>query len=275
MRLRPAAVAGSFYPARASVLTEQIAGFLASGGEPSPRCPKVLVCPHAGIVYSGRTAGTAYAQLQPHRHRIRRVVLLGPTHRVGVRGLAVPSVDAFVTPLGMVAVDRTACQQALRLSQVVEQDAPHAMEHSLEVQLPFLQLALDDFSLLPLAVGDATPAEVAEVLADCWGGDETLIVISSDLSHFHSCREAERIDRETVAAILALAGPLDHQQACGATPLNGLLIEARRRQLTPTLLELCNSGDTAGDKARVVGYAALRFDAPLSDAKAGDGHHAG
>jgi len=262
LNIRPAAVAGSFYPASATVLSRQITGFLAVGDESSPTAPKALVCPHAGIVYSGKTAGTAYAQLLPHRARIRRVVLLGPTHRVGIRGLAVPSVDAFETPLGLVPLDRPACRQLLHLPQVVENDAPHALEHSLEVQLPFLQLALDDFCLLPIAVGDASPDEVAEVLAECWGGDETLIVISSDLSHFHAYREAQQIDRETVASVLALAGPLDHQQACGATPLNGLLREARRRHLTPTLLDLCNSGDTAGDKGRVVGYAALRFDAP-------------
>ncbi|HET6718398.1 MAG TPA: AmmeMemoRadiSam system protein B, partial [Rhodocyclaceae bacterium] len=263
MKTRPPAVAGSFYPADPFTLGQQIDDFLAvDGGDKTAAAvaPKVLLCPHAGIIYSGKTAGIGYAQLLAHRARIRRVVLLGPTHRVGIRGLAVPSVDAFATPLGEIPIDRAGRAAALRLPQVAMSDAPHLAEHSLEVQLPFLQRALDRFSVLPLAVGEASAAEVAEVIDAVWGGAETLIVISSDLSHFHAYDEAQVIDRDSIDTVLALAGPLDHEQACGATPLNGLLRVAQRRGLKPLLLDLRNSGDTAGDRRRVVGYAALRFD---------------
>lgn len=270
MKTRSPAVAGSFYPADPFTLRQQIDGFLAvDGGQKTAAAvaPKALLCPHAGIIYSGKTAGIGYAQLLAHRDRIRRVVLLGPTHRVGIRGLAVPSVDAFATPLGEVPIDRAGRTAALRLPQVAMSDAPHLAEHSLEVQLPFLQRALDQFSVLPLAVGEASAAEVAEVIDAVWGGAETLIVISSDLSHFHPYDEAQVIDRDSIDTVLALAGPLDHEQACGATPLNGLLRVAQRRGLRPALLDLRNSGDTAGDRHRVVGYAALRFDdAPLGTA---------
>ncbi|MEY4099565.1 MAG: hypothetical protein RL300_736, partial [Pseudomonadota bacterium] len=190
---------------------------------------------------------------------IRRVVLLGPVHRVPVRGLALPGADVFATPLGQIEIDKDAVAAIKSLPQVLESPAAHAQEHSLEVQLPFLQLALDNFKLLPLAVGDATPAEVAQVLNMLWGGDETLILISSDLSHFLPYATAKTVDRDTVQAMLNLQTTLNHQQACGATPVNGLLLAARRHHLQPRLLGLCNSGDTAGDKGRVVGYAALAF----------------
>lgn len=281
MKLRPPAVAGSFYPAEATVLQRQIDGFLSAGDATSHAIPgdaptpKVLLVPHAGTRYSGRTAGIAYVSLRNGRSSIRRVVLLGPTHRVSVHGLAVSSADAFDTPLGPIPLDLPGRDAVLRLPQVVLADAPHAQEHSLELQLPFLQRALDHFSLLPLAVGRASPEAVAEVLDLCWGGDETLIVISSDLSHFLPYREAQKRDRQTVEAILGLTGPLDHEQACGATPLNGLLLAARSRGLRPTLLDLCNSGDAPGntpaDQNRVVGYAALRFDQPAPEPTAATG----
>ena len=273
MNIRPPAVAGSFYPADPATLQRQIDGFLAAPSAPTfPGTPKALVCPHAGIVYSGKTAGIGYAQLKAARLTIRRVVLLGPTHRVAVRGLAVPTVDALATPLGIIPIDAPLRQHALGLRQVVQADLPHAMEHSLEVQLPFLQRALDHFTLLPLAVGDASVDEVAGVLEAVWGGPETLIVISSDLSHFHAWRDARELDRKTIDTVLANDGFLNHQQACGATPLNGLLRVARRRGMQATLLDLCNSGDTAGDKGRVVGYTSLRFDeaAPIGEAAASD-----
>ena len=260
MKIRPPAVAGTFYPADPVLLKRQIDGFIGAARPARNVPPKVLVCPHAGTLYSGKTAGIGYAQLSPGRDSIHRVIVLGPTHRISIRGLAVPSADAFATPLGTVPIDHLGRQQALRLPQVVMDDLPHQQEHSLELQLPFLQRALARFSLLPFAVGEASPEEVAEVLDLVWGGDDTLIVISTDLSHFHPAREAERIDRESVTALLTHAGPLDHQQACGATPLNGLARVARQRGLQPCLLDLCHSGDTAGDPTRVVGYAALRFD---------------
>jgi MEMO1 family protein len=221
--------------------------------------PKALIVPHAGYIYSGTTAAQAYAQLVNVRQTIRRVVLLGPVHRVPVRGLALPGADFFATPLGEIEIDQDAVAAIKSLPQVVDSPAAHAQEHSLEVQLPFLQLALDNFKLLPLAVGDATPAEVAQVLDVLWGGDETLIVISSDLSHFLPYTTAQTVDRDTVQTMLNLQTNLNHQQACGATPVNGMLLAARRHQLQPRLLGLCNSGDTAGDKGRVVGYASLAF----------------
>jgi AmmeMemoRadiSam system protein B len=231
-------------------------------GDGDAELPKALIVPHAGYVYSGPTAARAYARLAAGRTTIRRVVLLGPVHRVPVRGLALPGADSFATPLGTIALDQMAIAAIQTLRQVVVSPAAHALEHSLEVQLPFLQSVLDDFKLVPLAVGDATPEEVAQVLEALWGGPETLIVISSDLSHFLPHPAAQKVDRVTVQHILALDSCLTHEQACGGTPINGLLLAARRHHLQPQLLALCNSGDTAGDKGRVVGYASLAFMEP-------------
>ena len=260
--IRPAAVAGMFYPGSPAALAESIRACLADAATRPPRegpIPKAVIVPHAGYVYSGPIAAAAYSRLAVGRRTIRRVVLLGPTHRVPVRGLALPTARAFVTPLGVVEIDRKAAALALTLPQVQESDAAHALEHSLEVQLPFLQAVLDEFRIVPFAVGDATADEVADVIDRLWGGPETLIVVSSDLSHYHRYAEARAIDRGTADAILALGPAIDHEQACGATPVNGLLLCARRRGLAPELLDLRNSGDTAGDKSRVVGYASFAF----------------
>jgi AmmeMemoRadiSam system protein B len=250
--LRPAAVAGTFYPGTAGVLTRDLRRLLSDAlpgqGSHEQRRPKAIIVPHAGYVYSGAIAATVYAPLHALRASIRRVVLLGPTHRVAVAGLAVPSVSAFATPLGEVPLDSEAMRSIARLPQVVVSDAAHAREHSLEVQLPFLQAVLEQFTLVPLAVGDASPSEVAEVLETLWGGDETLIVISSDLSHFLPYARACETDSDTARHIVALDAKLNHQQACGATPVNGLLLAARRHGLRARLLDLRNSGDTAGDK---------------------------
>lgn len=260
--IRPAAVAGMFYPGEPAELRHTVTALLsgAKRGEPL-RAIKALIVPHAGYVYSGPVAASAYAQLADRRDSIRRVVLLGPTHRVWVRGLALPGAERFATPLGEVELDRAGMDLLKGLPQVVERAAAHQMEHSLEVQLPFLQQALGDFKLLPLAVGEATAAEVAEVLEAVWGGDETLIVVSSDLSHFLPDAVAREVDGGTVDAILALDSHLNHEQACGATPINGLLLAARKHGLRPVLLDVCNSSDTAGEPDRVVGYAAFAFDA--------------
>ena len=268
--IRPPAVAGMFYPGDAAGLQDELASCLAGlpapAAEPAARgLLKALIVPHAGYIYSGGTAGHAYALLAPLAGRIRRVVLLGPCHRVSVRGLAAPTVRAFATPLGSIPLDRTAIAALADLPQVVASDAAHAQEHSLEVQLPFLQTVLGPFELVPLAVGDASAADVAEVLERLWGGPETLIVISSDLSHFHSYREAQRIDKATAEHILALAQLTSSEQACGARPINGLLAVARRRGLGIERLAQCNSGDTAGDKSRVVGYASFALYEPQSE----------
>jgi AmmeMemoRadiSam system protein B len=261
---RPPAVAGTFYPGNPATLADEVGGLLASAVPPTPTFgqPKVLICPHAGYIYSGPIAASAYALLEPFAKIIRRVVLLGPCHRVAIRGLAVPSTLGFATPLGTVPLDQQAISAALKLPQVIRHDDAHAAEHSLEVQLPFLQQVLDDFSLVPFAVGYATPDEVAEVLDLLWGGPETLIVISSDLSHYHSYADAQQRDQHTAEDIAHLRLLVDHEQACGATPINGLLEVAQRRGLEPHLLDLRNSGDTSGDKSRVVGYASFAFMEP-------------
>ncbi len=262
--VRHPAVAGLFYPDEAPDLAAMVADLLASARtrapvDPPAVAPKALIVPHAGYIYSGPTAALGFAQLALARTPIRRVVLLGPVHRVPIRGLALPGARAFATPLGEVAVDQDSARDVSRLPQVVVSPAAHALEHSLEVQLPFLQTVLEHFTLLPLAVGDATPAEVAQVLNAAWAGPETLILISSDLSHYLPYEEARAVDSETVRRILALEGPLSHHRACGATPVNGLLLAARPHGLTPHLLEACNSGDTAGDTRRVVGYTSIAF----------------
>jgi len=270
LAIRPAAVAGMFYPDDPIELKQTVTDLLAkAGAAESVRAPKALIVPHAGYIYSGPIAASAYARLADLRGRIRRVVLLGPTHRVYVRGLALPEAERFATPLGEVMLDRDGMWQLNGLPQVIRSAAAHQMEHSLEVQLPFLQQVLGDFQLLPLAVGEATAAEVAEVLEAVWGGDETLIVISSDLSHFLPDALARKVDGGTVQAILAMNSHLNHEQACGATPINGLLLAARKHGLHPVVLDVRNSSDTAGDPDRVVGYAAFAFEA-TSDADALD-----
>jgi AmmeMemoRadiSam system protein B/AmmeMemoRadiSam system protein A len=260
--VRPAAVAGTFYPGNHQQLRADVRKMLATAVERASgrtSIPKALIVPHAGYVYSGDVAASAYARLAPLRGVVRRVVLLGPCHRVAVRGLALPGADRFETPLGDVPIDAAAVRELNALPQVVESPAAHAQEHSLEVHLPFLQEVLGAFSLVPLAVGNATPAEVAEVLDRLWGGAETLVVVSSDLSHYLPYNTAQRTDRQTVNDMLALDARIDHEHACGATPVNGLLLLARRKGLTPELLDLRNSGDTAGDRSRVVGYASIAF----------------
>jgi AmmeMemoRadiSam system protein B/AmmeMemoRadiSam system protein A len=259
---RPAAVAGRFYPGDAGALAREVdhlLGAVAPAG--IARAPKMLVVPHAGYVYSGPVAAQAYALLAPWRGHIRRVVVLGPTHRVAIRGLAWPGASAFATPLGRVELDPDAPSRLSGLSQVRVNAEAHAQEHSLEVQLPFLQRALGTFTLVPLAVGEASAAQVALVLERLWGGDETLVVISTDLSHYLSYAQAQARDRATVERILQLDPALDPAQACGATPLGGALLAARAHALVPRLLDLRNSGDTAGDRTRVVGYCAIAFEA--------------
>jgi AmmeMemoRadiSam system protein B len=224
--------------------------------------PKALILPHAGYVYSGSTAALGYAALAPGRDRIRRVVLLGPTHRVGVDGLALPDAEAFETPLGLTAVEAVDSATRARLPQLVDSALVHAMEHSLEVHVPFLQTVLPEATVVPVAVGWADPPSVAAVIEALWGGPETVVLVSSDLSHYLPYDRARAVDRVTVDQILRLDGPLSHDQACGATPANGLLVVARRRGLVARLLGMCNSGDTAGDRGRVVGYAAVAFTEP-------------
>ncbi|MBI4986840.1 MAG: AmmeMemoRadiSam system protein B [Rhodocyclales bacterium] len=258
LSIRPPAVAGMFYPGDAGKLGQTLAALLGAVKPPAVK-PKALIVPHAGYVYSGPVAASAYALLAPLHDAIRRVVLFGPTHRVALRGLAVPTVDAFATPFGNVRLDKEAIAAALQLPQVRFGDDAHAQEHSLEVQLPFLQAVLGDFKLAPFAVGEASGEAVAEVMAALCGGAETLILVSSDLSHYQNYAAAQQTDRRTADDILHLRPLTSYDQACGAVPINGLLAAAQRLRLNPQLLDLRNSGDTAGDKSRVVGYAAFAF----------------
>lgn len=257
---RQPSVAGLFYDADPATLRHQIASFLAAAhGEPRSDI-KAVVSPHAGYQYSGPIAGSAYAALAAVAPRIERVILFGPAHRYPFRGIAYPRAERLVTPLGAVPVDRDALARISDLPQVHALDQAFDGEHCLEVQLPFLQVLLDTFRVVPLLVGDADPTQVAEVMAALWGGDETLIVVSSDLSHYLDYDTARTTDRLTTRAIETLAAQsLDHHGACGCTPIQGLLLEARRRGLVAQTLDLRNSGDTAGGRDHVVGYGAYAF----------------
>lgn len=258
--VRPAAVAGKFYPADPSELRGLVEDLLAEVERSPGPPPKAVIVPHAGLIYSGPIAASAYAELRPLRETIRKVVLIGPAHYVFVPGLAVPTSDAFETPLGLVKVSRELVDKARTFPIVRESDEAHGPEHSLEVQLPFLQVVLKDFEVLPLLAGQATPAEIAEVLDAVWGGPETCLVISSDLSHFLTWSAARKTDALTAEAIEKLQPNLiaDHQ-ACGRLPIKGLLQSASQHGLKSTLLDLRNSGDTAGNRDRVVGYGAFAF----------------
>jgi AmmeMemoRadiSam system protein B len=256
--IRKPAVAGMFYPADPGELGDMVGDCLSGArGGGNTTVPKAIIAPHAGLIYSGPVAASAYVRLEPARATITRVVLIGPSHRVALKGLALPGNEAFATPFGPVKVDAAAVAAIAALPQVSVMPAAHAEEHSLEVHLPFLQRILDDFTLVPLVAGDATADEVAEVLELLWGGAETLIVISSDLSHYHDYETAKRMDAQTSEAIEALDGDrIGYDDACGRVPVRGLLAVARRRGLRAATIDLRNSGDTAGPRDQVVGYGA-------------------
>ncbi len=262
--VRRPAVAGTFYPDDPRDLELAVGNYLRASerldDQAAAAAPKAVIAPHAGYIYSGPVAASVYARLAPVRERIRRVVLMGPAHRVPLRGLAVSGAEAFLTPLGQVPVDGAGVEAVLALDQVEVLDAAHEGEHSLEVQLPFLQRVLARFSIVPIVAGRAAPEQVAEVLERLWGGDETLIVISSDLSHYHDYDTARRMDAATSRAIEALRpaeiGPHD---ACGSVAIGGLLRVAEKRGLGARTIDLRNSGDTAGPRDRVVGYGAYAF----------------
>jgi AmmeMemoRadiSam system protein B/AmmeMemoRadiSam system protein A len=267
--VRTPAVADMFYPGQAQQLQGLVRRYLfeARSLAPDP-APKAIIAPHAGFIYSGPIAASAYVQLRCIAARVRRVVLIGPCHRVAVDGIAVPSADAFATPLGLVPVDRAAVAAVSLLPGVQEIDAAHRDEHALEVHLPFLQEMFSDFSIVPLLAGAATADAVADVLEALWGGDETVIVVSSDLSHYMDYAAARNFDAATCRAIETLdASAIDYDHACGRVPMAGLLALARRRGLRPVTLDLRSSGDTAGDRRRVVGYGAWMFVPHLPDAK--------
>ncbi len=268
--VRPPAVAGMFYPGDRETLDAEVRGYLAAVGATGP-APKAMIAPHAGYIYSGAVAATAYARLAKARDRIDRVVLVGPAHRMSFHGLAASNADGFATPLGTVPVDSEAIDRIMALPQVVVLNEAHRLEHGLEVHLPFLQQVVGDFRVVPLLAGDTSGGEVAQVLKALWGGPETLIVISSDLSHYLDYEAARRIDTETCRAIESLEPEaIAPEQACGRMPIKGLLEIAAKRGMEVTTLDLRNSGDTAGPRDKVVGYGAWAFTDPRDAAKESD-----
>jgi MEMO1 family protein len=257
--VRQAAMAGSFYPDDPTVLRAEVEAYLSAVKSDAP-CPKALIVPHAGYVYSGAVAASAYGRLKNRSSHVRKVILLGPAHQVPVLGLALPKVEVFASPLGDILLDNETLARMAALPFVEFDDSAHALEHSLEVQLPFLQIILDDFQLLPILVGEASPEQVESLLIEFGGGPETLIVVSSDLSHFLEYREAQRIDAATCRAIESLETEgWTWESACGRNSILGLLRLAHHLNMTVESLDLRNSGDTAGDKDRVVGYGAWAF----------------
>jgi AmmeMemoRadiSam system protein B len=253
-RIREAAVAGSFYPADPVELQAQLDELLAAATLSLPP-PKAIIAPHAGYIYSGPVAASAYASLVPLAGQITRVVLLGPAHRKAFSGLAAPASTVFKTPLGSIELDSESIRRVLLLPQVHTDEEAHRLEHSLEVHLPFLQRVLQDFTLVPLVVGDASAQAVSEVIQQLWGGRETLLVISSDLSHFLDYDSARVRDATTSRAIEKLAyEDIGYHDACGRNPVNGLLYYARHHDLNIKTIDLRNSGDTAGSRDQVVGY---------------------
>jgi AmmeMemoRadiSam system protein B/AmmeMemoRadiSam system protein A len=258
--VRPPAVAGFFYPADPSELSADVSRFLSDGKAPSGDAPKAIIAPHAGYIYSAAVAAPAYLALKPAAQKITRVILLGPAHRIPVQTLAAPTADHFRTPLGDIAIDQNAIESVIGLSQVERRDDAHEKEHSLEVHLPFLQRVLGDFTLVPFVVGSVPGDQVAEVLELLWGGEETAIVISSDLSHYHDYKSAQGLDGAAAISIEALEPDgLDREQACGRIPISGLLHRAQARAMSVQRLDLRNSGDTAGSRDKVVGYGSWAF----------------
>lgn len=255
--VRQPAVAGLFYPLDSGELRDTVSKLLEdTAAKQLPATPQAFIVPHAGYIYSGGTAASAYALIAAQRGKVNKVVLVGPSHRVYLNGVALPEAGAFATPLGIVPIDAELHNELKNYPGVIESDQPHRFEHSLEVQLPFLQMVLGEFSLVPLVAGIAPAALIASVLARAWQDPQTLVIASSDLSHYHSYAEAQRIDEATSSAILRRESTLTGDQACGAVALNGLLEAARERDLAVDELARCNSGDTAGDRNRVVGYGA-------------------
>ncbi len=258
--IRPAAVAGRFYPSDPVELRELVEGLLSAPPQAGGPAPKAIIAPHAGYMFSGPIAASAYAQFMADRARIKRIVLLGPSHYVPFDGVAASRAEAFATPLGLVPVDTASIRQLLEAAQVTVLEQAHAREHSLEVHLPFLQVLLEQFSVVPLVAGEAAPEELSRLLETLWGGPETRFVISSDLSHYLPYDEGRQVDLATAKAIEQLKlDELGENTACGGVPVKGLLAAAARRGLKARTVDLRSSGDTGGPTDRVVGYGAFAF----------------
>jgi MEMO1 family protein len=260
MRLRLPAVAGHFYPSDPVQLRDQVVQFLDAASVAVSGRPKALIVPHAGYVYSGPVAASGYAWLVPWSDQIKRVVLLGTCHTPGVSGLAATSAEEFLTPLGRIPVDRASVEESLRFSQVHLDDDAQDSDHALEVQLPFLQIVLGSFAIVPFLVGRVDAETVDEILELLWDGDRTVIVVSSDLSHHYPYEEARRLDEAAARAIERLDGAsLSPKSACGRNAIVGLLYSARQHGLNCQTVDLRSSGDTAGPRQRVVGYGSWVF----------------
>ncbi|WP_372881928.1 AmmeMemoRadiSam system protein B [Psychromonas sp.] len=261
MKSRAAAVAGSFYPGTAEQINQELNVFLnvENAAEiPTAVQAKALIVPHAGYCYSGAVAGYAYAYLKNISHQIRRVILFGPSHRVALHGCAVSSCDFFSTPLGQVEIDKVSNTQLLNKGLAITYDPAHLLEHSLEVQLPFLQRCLDKFVLVPIVVGYCSAEQISKILDELKVNQaDTLMVVSSDLSHYHSYQQAQSLDNKTIQHILNYESDLKGEDACGCYAVNGLLRYAQSQNWTIKLLKKANSGDTLGSKNEVVGYASF------------------
>ena len=262
-KIRPTAVAGMFYPSDPVELRDMVSRYLSSARETpidKTTIPKAIIAPHAGYIYSGPVAAHAYHYVETIKDNIANVVLIGPSHRVPLIGLATSSADYFSTPLGNIPINRTLTEEINELPFVSELDQAHSMEHSLEVHLPFLQLTLNEFSLVPIVAGDASPEDVSQLISLACSADDTLLVVSSDLSHYHDYQTAKRLDQDTCDAIeeLDILG-VDSQHACGYIPVRGLLAYAKQHNLHATSVDCRNSGDTAGPKDQVVGYGSYVF----------------
>lgn len=256
--IRTPAVAGSFYPSNKAVLQQTIQTLLTQV-PPIVAIPKAIIVPHAGYIYSGSVAATAYKALV--KANISKVILLGPSHRVAMSSLAISPAKSFATPLGNIALDLEAIAKIKDLPQVIFSEQAHILEHSLEVQLPFLIETLGlDFTLVPITIGQVTPNVVATVLEALWGDNKTLIVVSSDLSHYLPYRICQDLDEKTAYAIEHFQEQaILYEQACGGVGIRGLLLAAKKHKLSIQRLALLNSGDTAGSKDKVVGYGAWGF----------------
>jgi AmmeMemoRadiSam system protein B len=266
--IRQPAAAGTFYPSDPGELARMVDRLLAGAAQPPPGepMPDALIVPHAGYAYSGPVAASAYARLRPFAPTVTRVTILGPAHFVPLVGTAVPGTDVWRTPLGDVPIDETLRDAAVEAGATVDEE-PHEPEHSLEVQVPFLQrVAGDRFSILPVAVGMTSPGQVADLLAGIVGAfarasegvPGVLTLVSTDLSHYLDHQTASQMDRRTAEAILARDPvAVGGDDACGLYALRGALEHARRCDLDVRLLDLRTSGDTAGDRRRVVGYGAF------------------
>ena len=257
--VREAAVAGIFYPADVYQLKNDINGYLQHITDNNSGKPKILITPHAGYKYSAQVAASAFAKLRPFKDKIKKVFLLGPSHRVYVNGVALPKEKSFKTPLGIIKVDSDIVEQISKTKPFKFKSTAHKNEHSLEVSLPFLQVVLGNFEIIPMLYGEANPHEIAQTIQPYLERDDSILIVSADLSHYLDYSTAKKVDEQTANNIKE-GKTVDHHQSCGATAINTALIMAQNFGLVPQMLNMANSGDVIGDKDSVVGYGAWSFE---------------